>query len=809
MKVSYNWIKEYINTSISPEKMAQILTDTGLEVENWSATSSVEGGLDHVVVGHVKEVMQHPNADRLKLTMVDVGEDELLQIVCGAPNVALDQKVVVAKVGATLYPNPDEPFKIKKSKIRGEVSMGMICAEDEIGLGESHDGIMVLPEDVEVGLPAAQYFEVENDVIFEIGLTPNRADAMGHIGVARDIKAYLNYHEDDTRLSVEWPEVEIISLKEESPIQLKIENKEACPNYQGVYIENVKVEPSPNWIKNKLTAIGLKPINNVVDITNFVLHEVGCPLHAFDGKIVDGHIIVRNAKEGEEFVTLDGQERTLSSDDLVIANEEEPMCIAGVFGGENSGVKESTTSVFLEAAYFNPVSVRKTAKRHALNTDASFRFERGIDPNKVQYALKRATQLIMDIAGGQIVSKFYNEGKAPVEPFEITFSPDQARKLIGASISNDHMESILGDLDIEVELGENKWMLKVPAYRVDVTRQADVVEEILRIYGLNKVSEPAGMKMTLVHDIYPAAHQVKQKARRVLASTGGQEVMNNTLSSSDWYEKFGVMASDSVVQLLNPLSKELDVMRQTLFFGLLQSIAYNKNRQQKVLRFYEFGKTYWLDKGFYKESEQLSFMVSGLKNDESWENSSGHKVDFFDLKSWVNTVLSAFIDVDQLEYTQGSEAVFETPVTIKYRDNSIGSIGRIKPQVCQYFDVKDEVYGATIDWSFILKVARKQYIQYKEIPKFPEVRRDFSLLISEGVKFDEIKAVANDQVKGILKHVDLFDVYEGDQLERGKKSYAVQFIFQDDHKTLNDKQVDKAMEKIQKALETELKVILR
>lgn len=807
MKISYNWLKKYIQINNKPDDVAQILTDTGLEVEGSEAISSVKGGLEHVIVGEIKEVMQHPNADRLKLTMVDVGEDELLQIVCGAPNVAVEQKVVVAQVGATLYPNPEEPFKIKKSKIRGEVSMGMICAEDELGLGESHDGIMVLPEDTEVGLAAAEYFEVENDVIFEIGLTPNRADAMGHIGVARDLKAYFNYHKQSD-LEIQWPEIPEIHYTDDLPVQIKVENKEACPNYKGVYLKRVQVGPSPNWLKNKLAAIGLKPINNVVDITNFVLHEVGCPLHAFDGTVVDGKIVVRNAKHEELFTTLDGVERKLTQADLVIANAKEPMCIAGVFGGDRSGVTEKTTEVFLEAAYFDPVSVRKTAKRHALNTDASFRFERGIDPQKVQYALERATSLMVEITGGVVASGRYNEGDTPDEFHEVDFNPDKARLLMGANISNDHMESILGDLDMEVNVGEHQWKVKVPAYRVDVTRQADLVEEVLRIYGLNKIEVPGRMKLSLVQENKPTPHEIKNKARRVLAATGGQEIMNNTLTSSSIYEALKIQPDYALVELLNPLSNELDVMRQTMMFGVLQSLAYNKNRQQKVLRFFEFGKVYGKKDGQYLEEEELILALNGDTHDESWQN-EGHQVSYYNIKAWVMHLLSQMFDTSDISWGETDNPFYQMCITIEKNGKVIGHLGQVAGKVAQHFDVKDDTFVGVLNWSYLVKKVQKSDIQYTEIPKYPEVRRDFSLLIDNEVKFDSIKTLAQNEVKGILKKVDLFDVYEGDQLEEGKKSYAVQFIFQDRQKTLQDKQVDQAMDRIQKKLEKELNAQLR
>ncbi len=812
MKVSYNWLNQYIKTDLSPEKMSEILTDTGLEVEGLEKVETIKGGLEGVVIGEVLTKDKHPDADKLSVTTVNIGKNEPLQIVCGAPNVDAGQKVVVVTVGATLYPSPNESFKIKKSKIRGVESFGMICAEDELGLGSSHDGIMVLPNDAKVGTPARDYFNIEDDYLIEIGLTPNRSDAMGHIGVARDIKAYLNYH-NQSNLTLETPKVNPIKL--DGKFNIKIENYDDCPRYAAAILKNITIKPSPEWLQNKLRIIGLNPINNVVDITNFVMHETGNPLHAFDLKVVGNELNVRRAKAGEKLTTLDGIERELSTNDLMICNATNPMCIAGVFGGEKSGVQDNTTEILLEAAYFNPVVVRKTAKRHSLNTDSSFRFERGIDPNQVIYAMQRAVDLLIEYANAELVEAQDNYPN-PIEDKIVEFSMDRCRQLIGDNISNEDIKKILNELDITIDCNNNgHCYVTVPAYRTDVTRQADIVEEVLRIYGYNNVPNPAKLNSSISYQPKPNRDKLYNLVADLLVDNGYFEIMNNSLTSSKYIEKSNTktLLSTQNVNLLNPLSNELDIMRQTLLFGGLQSVAHNQNRQHPNLKLFEFGKEYKKiqqedGSNQYIETQKLGIWLSGLKETENWA-ANKNKVSFYTLKGISEAIFTKLGINKNIQTSPLNNDLFEDGYQIKIAKKIVGEIGWIKPEILKLFKVKHQVFYADFNWDNMIDLTVINKVKFTELPKTQFVRRDFSLLLDENITFAQIQDIARKADRKILKEVGLFDVYEGKNLEKGKKSYAVNFIFQDPNKTLQDKVVDKIMDKIRQGLESELNAQLR
>lgn len=808
MKISLNWLKDYIKTDLSPERICEILTDTGLEVEGLEKIESIKGGLEGVVIGHVLTKEKHPDADRLNVTTVDVGADDALQIVCGAPNVEAGQKVVVATVGTTLYPNPEEPFKIKKSKIRGVESLGMICAEDELGLGNSHDGIMVLDGQTKVGLAAKDFFNIEDDYLIEIGLTPNRSDAMGHIGVAKDLKAFLNYHEN-ANLKIDLPEINLPTPGNES-INLKIEDNDLCPRYSGAVISDLKVEPSPEWLQNRLRAIGLSPINNLVDITNYVMHETGNPLHAFDLNDVDGNIIVRKAAKNEKIQTLDETERELDSEDLLICNQNDPMCIAGTFGGIKSGVKDSTTSIFLEAAYFNPVSVRKTAKRHGLNTDSSFRFERGVDPNNVIFARDRAISLILEIAGGTL-GKLEDLYPTPINPWEVSFNADRSRMHMGVNIPNKDIDNILKELDIVVVSEDDETAIyQVPTYRVDVTREADITEEVLRIYGFNNVPIPEKLNTSITFRQRPDEEKLYNTTADFLVNRGFNEIMNNSLSSSAIWDKIesNSFQAERDIAILNPLSNELDVMRQTMLFGGLKSIEHNQNRQHPNLKFFEFGNDYRKGTDEYAQRKKLNIWISGSKEKENWANSDKSS-DFFYLKGIVVAVLEKIGIYKNPISAALLNDLFEDGYNIAIAKKSIVDLGWIREDILKEFGIKNDVFYASFDWSVITDISVINKISAKPIPKTQFVRRDFSLLLGKDVRFSDIQALAKSVDKKILKEVGLFDVYEGKNLPKNKKSYAVNFIFQDNEKTLKDQQIDAIMENIRKKLETELGAELR
>ena len=808
MKVSYSWIKDYLNVDLSAEECAKVLTDTGLEVEGIQEVESVKGGLKGLVVGDVLTCEKHPNADRLQKTTVDVGA-ETLQIVCGAPNVAAGQKVVVATVGTTLYDDKGNSFKIKKGKIRGEASVGMICGADEIGMGAADGGIMVLDETAKAGTKASDYFNLETDTVFEIGLTPNRSDALGHIGVALDLKAGCaaqGQQFDLKKPSVDAFKVENTDLK----IEVEVENVEACPRYAGVTISDIKVEASPEWLRKRLEVLGLSSINNVVDVTNYVLHETGNPLHAFDvSKIKGNKIIVKNLEKDTKFITLDEQERKLHPDDLMICNVDEPMCIAGVFGGLDSGVTEQTDSVFLEAAFFNPVSVRKTAKRHALNTDASFRFERTVDPNTVIWALKRAALLIKEVAGGNISSEIIDLYPKPIEHFTIDFSYETCDRLVGEVIDRLSIKSILKSLEIQVlEEFPDRLKLSVPPYRADVQREVDVIEEILRIYGYNNVGMSGRMNASLSIVPKPDAHKVKERISDLLTSNGFHEALSNSLTKSSYIDGIEEFNKDTQVELMNPLSQDLNAMRQTLLFGGLESLAYNINRKVSDILLFEFGNTYNKYGDEFVEAHRLAFWMTGVKQEENW-NVTSSKVDFFFMKGMVEKVLQKLGLHQGVVSSSINSDIFSEGLLYKIRKKKILEFGTVRKSILKKFGIKQEVMYADFNWNLIISMLKDQKIKCKEVSKFPSVRRDLALLINKQVAFAEIESIAFQSDNGLLKKVSLFDVYEGDKLPADKKSYALSFFFSDEEQTLTDMVVDKSILKIFTSLEQKLKVELR
>lgn len=811
MKISYSWLKQYVNIDMDVDSLSEILTDTGLEVEGLEKFETIKGGLEGIVVGKVLTCEKHPNADKLSKTTVDVGMDEILPIVCGAPNVAAGQTVLVATVGTVLY-NGNENFKIKKSKIRGEVSEGMICAEDELGLGTSHDGIMVLPNDVPTGTQAKDYFNIESDFVFEIGLTPNRVDAASHVGVARDIVAAL-YNKPN--IVLQKPSVDDFIVDNNSKqVEVVVEDSELCPRYTGLTISGVEVKDSPDWMKNHLQAIGLQPINNIVDTTNYVLHELGQPLHAFDlNKVKGNKVVVKTMPEKTKFTTLDEEERELSDNDLMICDESDAMCIAGVFGGVDSGVSESTTSIFLESAYFNPVSVRKTAKRHTLNTDASFRFERGIDPNGTVYALKRAALLIKEVAGGEITSEIFDSHPEEFDSFEVTVSYDKINKLIGKTLDKQLIRKILTSLEIEItNEDEYELNLLVPPYRVDVERAEDVVEEILRIYGYNNVEIPRAVKSSIVYSDLVDGHKLKNAVSDMLVASGMYEIMCNSLTKSAYFEKYTDFTKESIVAMLNPLSADHDVLRKTLLFGVLESIVHNANRKNADLSFFEFGATYHMQDANiaiekYSEKQHLAIAVTGAKTPQTW-NAASADVDFFYLKAQVHNVLEKLgFTVADCKQEQFKDSTFQG---LEYSNgkNSFVKFGLVSRSILKDFDIDNAVYYAEFDWDNIL-AAYENKISFKQLAKFPEVKRDLSLLIDESVKFETLKEIAYKTEKRLLQDVTIFDVYQGKGVPENKKSYAVSFILQDAENTLTDKKIDKVMRNIIGAYQKQIGAELR
>ena len=830
MNISYNWLKRYIALNDSAEEVAQILTSIGLEVGKVEKVQTIKGGLEGLVVGEVITCVDHPNSDHLHITTTRVAPDaEPLQIVCGAPNVAAGQKVIVATVGTVLY-DGDEKFTIKKGKIRGEESLGMICAEDEIGVGTSHDGIMVLPADTPVGMPAKEYFGVEDDTLIEVDITPNRADGASHYGVARDLYAYYTAKGDEA-IRLEKPCVEDFKVNSNTlPIEVVVENAEACPRYTGVSIKGVTIKESPDWLKKALNTIGIRPINNVVDVTNFVLHEMGQALHSFDADKIKGNkVIVKNATEGQKFVTLDGVERTLSAADLMICNTEEPMCIAGVFGGQDSGISNTTTNVFLESAYFDPVSIRKTARRHQLSTDASFRYERGCDPNNTLYVLKRCALLIQEVAGGEIAMEITDQGENYFAPFPVEFNIDRAHALIGKELGEELIERILRAMEVEIYSKEGKvWQIGVPRYRVDVQRECDVVEDILRIYGYNNVEFPEKLNTSLSYNPKPNPVALQIRISEQLTAQGFNEILNNSLTKVSYYEPLEQLSLATCVKIMNPLSQDLGVMRQTLLFGGLESIQRNANRKNADLKFYEFGNCYhynaqkiadrqakdphWTYDPLYAYSEEphLALWLTGNKSAQSWVQKE-EKTSFYTLHAYVNNVLRRLgVNIANCTLEPLENELCSDGLAIKAPNGKqIGHMGIVNGKLLKAFDIDNPVYYADLDWNMLLKLNKQYKPVINDLPKFPEVKRDFALLVDKSVKFADLAKAALAVEKKLLKAVNLFDVYEGKNLEAGKKSYALSFILQDTENTLKDKQIEAIMAKLQKVFEEKFDAKLR
>lgn len=807
MQISYNWLKQFLQLDWEPTRVAELLTDLGLEVEGIADFESIPGGLKGVVVGHVTDCIKHPNADKLKLTTVDIGNNTPLQIVCGAPNVAKGQKVPVATIGTTLHMNNGESLKIKKGKIRGEVSEGMICAEDELGLGEDHEGIMILEDSIEPGTAFSELFEIENDHVFEIGLTPNRADAMSHYGVARDLKAGLQ--QQGIKKEMLTPSLSNFSVANRSlKIAVSVKDPSLAPRYAGVTISNLIVQPSPNWLKNRLRAIGLKPINNVVDATNYVLHELGQPLHAFDANRIFGkEIIVQTVKAGTSFMTLDGEERILHEDDLMICDGEKPMCIAGIFGGINTGVTESTKAIFLESAYFDPVSIRKTAKRHGLNTDASFRFERGIDINNVEYALQRAALLICELTGGEITSDVVDLYPKKKEDNQVFLTFEKINKLIGQEIPKDVIKSILTSLDIKIKnITETGLGLVIPFYRIDVTREVDVIEEILRVFGYNNINFDPKLHASVATSSRFEDYILQNHAGDLLAAQGFYEILSNSLTNPEYSESLNSDNSPGV-KILNPLSSELSVMRPSMLFSALEAASYNINRKRQHLKLFEFGKTYHTGTEGYEENRHLSLLITGDRMADSWTSPS-KPTDFYYLKSIVELILTK-MGIDKYRSTSTSNPVFSEGLELIKDKTSLVHLGLVSKKLLKRFDISQQIFFADFNWEAICILAAKQKIVYKSIPKYPSVRRDFALLLDEAIPFSELEEIAFKTEKKLLKDLSLFDVYTGDKLPQGKKSYAVSFTLQDNTKTLTDKQIDKIMNKMKSAYERELGAELR
>ena len=795
MKISYNWLKTLINIDLTPQQIDEYLTSSGLEVEGIEEFESVKGGLNGIVIGEVMEKEKHPDADKLSLTKVNVGGPELLSIVCGAPNVAAGQKVLVATIGAKLYPTTGEPLEIKKSKIRGAASEGMICAEDEIGLGTSHDGILILPANAVVGMPAAEYYKLEKDYILEIGLTPNRADAASHFGVARDLAAILNCKHNTTNHQAELHNIkELPTASNINKVEVVIENTDACKRYSGLVISGITVKPSPDWLKNCLLAIGLRPINNIVDITNFVLHDLGQPLHAFDlDKIAGKKIIVKTGLENKMFTTLDGTERKLHANDLMICNANEPMCMAGVFGGLDSGVTDTTTSIFIEAAYFNPAYVRKTSKVHGLKTDSSFRFERGTDPEMTINALKRAATLIFESAGGNLSMDIIDIYPEKLEPFQVAFSFNNCHKLIGKEIDRATIKHIILSLGITItQEGNDALLLSVPQYKTDVTREADVIEEVMRIYGYNNVEESTQIKFSAAYAEREKATSTENTTANLLVGFGYNEMMGLSLTKESYYTE-----ETPLVKILNPLSSDLNVMRHSMLYTGLEALAYNINRKQADLKLFEFGKTYQkTEEGFkYVETKHLTLFVTGRKYSEN-PYGENNKVDFAYLKASIETILNKLSIT--FKATELSDDNFTYGLSFANKKNTLVNFGLVNKAICKKMDINTDVYYADFNWDNVLALVGKTKLEYSEIPKFPSVRRDLALLINKAVTYKELEELAYNTERKLLKAVNLFDIYEGDKLEAGKKSYALSFTLLDEDATLTDKQIDNVMQKLMK-----------
>ena len=840
MNISYNWLKRYIAIQDNAEQVAKILTSIGLEVGTVENVETIRGGLKGLVVGEVLTCIAHPNSDHLHLTTVNVGAVEaqgaeldeqgnhILRIVCGAPNVAAGQKVIVATIGTVLYEEKEDgtvdSFTIKRGKIRGEESLGMLCAEDEIGVGNSHDGIIVLPADSTIGMAASDYYQIENDTLIEVDITPNRSDAASHYGVARDLYAYYKAHGQEIALTK--PSVEAFKVdNNELPIAIRIDAPDACPRYTGVSIKGITIKESPEWLKNALSTIGVRPINNIVDVTNFVLHECGQALHAFDADKIKGQqIIVRRAAQGEKFVTLDGIEREMNENDLMIANAEQAMCIAGVFGGLESGITEQTTNVFLESAYFDSVSIRKTSRRHQLQTDASFRYERGCDPNNTLYVLKRAALLIQEVAGGEIAMEVSDNGKTAWDFFPVALSLNRVYGLIGKNIGEQTVETILRALEVEIYSQEGDlWQIGVPCYRTDVQRECDVIEDILRIYGYDNVEFPAKLNTSLSYSQKPNPQQLQRRIAEQLTAQGFNEILNNSLTKVSYYESLQTMALDQCVKIMNPLSQDLGVMRQTLLFGGLESIARNVNRKNADLRLYEFGNCYHYKSNpaalehnptnpliEYTEEPHLGIWLTGNKTMASWV-AKEEKASFYQLRAFVNNIFIRLgVDLAKTKMEPLHSELYDNGLII-YAPNGkqIATIGIVAYTIRKQFDIDQEVFYADLDWNQLMRQNKQYKAVINDLPKYPEVKRDFALLVDKSVQFADLARAAFETEKKLLKHVYLFDVYEGKNLEAGKKSYALSFILQDENNTLKDSQIENIMTRLQKTFEEKFNATLR
>ncbi|MDL2221532.1 phenylalanine--tRNA ligase subunit beta [Parabacteroides sp. OttesenSCG-928-N08] len=818
MNISYNWLKEYLDFDLQPDEVAAALTSIGLETGGVDEVQTIKGGLEGLFIGEVLTCEEHPNSDHLHITTVNVGGDEPLQIVCGAANVAAGQKVVVAVNGTKLYSGEDS-FTIKRSKIRGVESNGMICAEDEIGIGTSHEGIIVLPAEAVVGTPAKEYYNVKSDYVLEVDITPNRVDGTSHYGVARDLAAYLK--QNDKPATLRLPAVDAFEIEDNTPaIIVEVENQEACVRYSGVSIKGITVKESPEWLQNRLKVIGLRPINNVVDVTNYVLHEYGQPLHAFDyNKVKGGKVIVKTMPEGTKFVTLDGVERTLTDRDLMICNSEEAMCIGGVFGGLDSGVTETTTDLFLESANFNATWIRKTARRFGLNTDSSFRFERGLDANRTMYALKRAALLIKELAGGVVTGELQDVYPHEVKPYTVELSFRKVNELIGKEIPKETVKSILDSLEMKIvdETAEGL-SLHVPVYRVDVQRDVDVIEDILRIYGYNNVEFDDNVSSSLSYATpTDRSYELETLISEQLCGAGFQEIMNNSQTPSAYYEELSTYPVAHCAMLLNPLSAELNCMRQTLLFGGMESIEYNLKRKNGSIRFFEFGNCYRFDADNKKEEDtlaqyteeyRLGMWVCGSRVDNSWAHPD-EKASVYELKAYVENILKR-LGVKKVVFGNLSDDIYSTGISITTgAGRRLGTLGVVQKRLCKALDIDVEVYYAELSWNLLMKEIRKNKVSYSEISKFPAVKRDLALLLDKSVQFSEIEKIAGENERKLLKEVTLFDVYEGKNLPAGKKSYAVSFFLQDENKTLTDKQIDTIMKKIQTNLENKLGAQLR
>jgi len=806
MKVSYNWLKQFIKIDWNSEETAALLTDLGLEVETVDKYQSVKGGLEGIVIGHVLTCVPHPDADRLKVTTVDLGDGVPVQIVCGASNVAAGQKVPVATIGTVLYDKEGNSFTIKKGKIRGQESHGMICAEDELGLGESHDGIMVLDESLVPGTKAATVFKIENDEVFEIGLTPNRADAMSHLGTARDLRAGMIQSGQNIELitpSVSNFRVDKRTLK----IDIDVKDSKLAPRYCGVTISGITVKSSPEWLQNRLKAIGINPKNNIVDVTNYVLHDLGQPLHAFDANKITGKIHVQTLEAGTKFITLDDVERSLHEEDLMICDDKGPMCIAGVFGGKKSGVTEYTTAIFLESAYFNPVNIRKTAKRHQLNTDASFRFERGIDPTITEYALKRAALLIQEVAGGEITSDIIDIYPKKAEDFAVFLNFNKVAKIIGQEIPKDTIKQILASLEIKVNSVTDAGLgLIIPSYRVDVQREIDVIEEILRVYGYNNITTSKKLNASVANAPRTEDYKVQNTVASQLNAQGFHEMMANSLTTATYAQLSENLKEEHNVTMLNPLSSDLSTMRQSLLFSGLEALAYNINRKNADLKLFEFGKSYHNFPTGYEEIKHLTLFQTGNRNKENW-NYATQPTNFFLLKGNVMAILEK-LGIQKATSIPVTTDVFAEGIALGIGQETLVEFGVVKKSILKSFGIKQEVLFADFNWALVLKLVSNK-IKFTDIPKYPEVRRDLALLVDTAVTYDAIYKIARQTEKSLLKEVNLFDVYEGNNLPEGKKSYALSFIIQDENKTLEEAQIDKIMSKLQRNFETELGAALR